>query len=96
MTENQQIRRVPCELCDGIAEWEHQGKWYCSVCIERVTVRALVYSRVVGYYSPVQKWHAGKRQEFKERLTYVINPERLAALAPVSVPDLPGAPGSHQ
>lgn len=29
-----------------------------------------VYSRVVGYYRPVQNWNIGKRQEFSERLTY--------------------------
>ncbi len=26
-----------------------------------------IYSRVVGYYRPVQNWNIGKRQEFKER-----------------------------
>ena len=26
-----------------------------------------VYSRVVGYIRPVQQWHIGKKQEFKER-----------------------------
>jgi len=26
-----------------------------------------VWSRVVGYYRPVQNWNVGKRQEFKER-----------------------------
>jgi len=30
-------------------------------------VRAEVYSRVVGYYRPVQDWNEGKREEFKER-----------------------------
>jgi anaerobic ribonucleoside-triphosphate reductase len=35
---------------------------------ERVcVVRAEVYSRVVGYYRPVQAWNEGKREEFKER-----------------------------
>jgi anaerobic ribonucleoside-triphosphate reductase len=29
-----------------------------------------VYSRVVGYYRPVQNWNKGKREEFKERLEY--------------------------
>lgn len=29
-----------------------------------------VYSRVVGYYRPVQNWNVGKKQEFSERLTY--------------------------
>jgi hypothetical protein len=31
-----------------------------------------VYSRVVGYLRPVQSWHDGKRQEFEERQTFVI------------------------
>lgn len=30
-------------------------------------VRAEVYSRVVGYYRPVQAWNEGKREEFNER-----------------------------
>ena len=29
-----------------------------------------VFSRVVGYLSPVQGWHAGKQQEWKERRTF--------------------------
>lgn len=27
----------------------------------------LVYSRIVGYYRPVQQWNKGKKQEYKER-----------------------------
>lgn len=30
-----------------------------------------VYSRVVGYYRPVQQWNNGKREEFKDRLEYL-------------------------
>lgn len=26
-----------------------------------------VYSRVVGYYRPVQNWNRGKQEEFKQR-----------------------------
>jgi hypothetical protein len=26
-----------------------------------------VYSRVVGYYRPVQNWNDGKKEEFKDR-----------------------------
>lgn len=29
-----------------------------------------VYSRIVGYYRPVQNWNVGKKQEFMERKTY--------------------------
>lgn len=29
-----------------------------------------VYSRVVGYLSPVSEWNKGKKEEFKQRETY--------------------------
>jgi len=29
-----------------------------------------VYSRVVGYFRPVQNWNAGKKQEYKERINF--------------------------
>ena len=29
-----------------------------------------VYSRIVGYYRPVQQWNKGKRAEFDDRKTY--------------------------
>ena len=38
----------------------------CPECGES----AEVYSRITGYYRPVQNWNAGKTQEFKERKTY--------------------------
>jgi ribonucleoside-triphosphate reductase len=31
---------------------------------------AEVYSRIVGYYRPVQNWHIGKQEEFRNRLEY--------------------------
>ena len=32
-----------------------------------------VYSRITGYYRPVQNWNDGKSQEFKERRNYNID-----------------------
>ena len=29
-----------------------------------------VYSRVVGYLSPVSEWNKGKKEEFKQRETF--------------------------
>jgi len=29
-----------------------------------------VYSRVVGYYRPVQNWNTGKKEEFSDRKEY--------------------------
>jgi len=28
-----------------------------------------IYSRVVGYYRPINQYNAGKREEFKDRVT---------------------------
>lgn len=38
-----------------------------------------VWSRVVGYLRPVQNFHRGKREEYKERKKYHIKPEELSA-----------------
>jgi anaerobic ribonucleoside-triphosphate reductase len=32
-----------------------------------------VYSRIVGYLRPVQNWHAGKQQEFRERKLFQVS-----------------------
>ena len=29
-----------------------------------------IYSRVCGYYRPVARWNKGKKEEFKERVTF--------------------------
>ena len=31
-----------------------------------------VFSRIVGYIRPIQNWHQGKQQEFKDRKTYLV------------------------
>ncbi len=33
-----------------------------------------VYSRVVGYLRPVKQWNKGKREEFRKRKTFVVEP----------------------
>ncbi len=38
-----------------------------------------VYSRITGYYRPVQNWNDGKTQEYKERKVYDIKNSRLKA-----------------
>ena len=41
-------------------------EYVCPHCGERTEV----YSRITGYYRPVQNWNAGKSQEYKNRLNY--------------------------
>ena len=43
-------------------------QYVCPIC-GRTTE---VYSRITGYYRPVQNWNAGKTQEYKERKVYDI------------------------
>ena len=38
-----------------------------------------VYSRITGYYRPVQNWNDGKRQEFSERKVYDIDNSKFTA-----------------
>ena len=39
---------------------------------------AEVYSRITGYYRPVQNWNDGKTQEYKDRKFYEISPSKLS------------------
>ena len=41
-----------------------------------------VYSRITGYYRPVQNWNAGKTQEYKERREYIIARSKLTHEGP--------------
>jgi anaerobic ribonucleoside-triphosphate reductase len=43
---------------------------------KNIKVPVEVYSRVVGYFRPVQAWNNGKAEEFKERKTLII-PENI-------------------
>jgi len=51
-----------CQL-HGYIEGE---EYKCPICGRKTEV----YSRITGYYRPVQNWNDGKAQEFKKRLTY--------------------------
>jgi ribonucleoside-triphosphate reductase len=45
----------------------------CPECGEKTEV----YSRITGYYRPVQNWNDGKTQEYKDRRTYDIANSKL-------------------
>ena len=44
-------------------------QYVCPICGKK----AEVYSRITGYYRPVQNWNDGKREEFRERKTYLVD-----------------------
>ena len=55
------------------------GEQYtCPICGQKTEV----YSRITGYYRPVQNWNAGKEQEFKDRKVYNIGHSRLSHQGP--------------
>ncbi|MBQ6864799.1 MAG: ribonucleoside triphosphate reductase [Clostridia bacterium] len=55
------------------------GEQYtCPECGEKTEV----YSRITGYYRPVQNWNDGKTQEFKERKVYDIENSKLTHEGP--------------
>jgi len=49
----------------GYIEGEH---WECPKCHEATEV----YSRITGYYRPLQNWNDGKVEEFHDRKEYVL------------------------
>ena len=55
----------------------------CPECGEKTEV----YSRITGYYRPVQNWNDGKTQEYKDRKLY--NPEKFAKKTADSKNDAP-------
>ena len=67
----------------------------CPDCGERTEV----YSRITGYYRPVQNWNAGKTEEFKERKLYDVGHSKLrtaAALQSCPMPAEESAPVSSE
>ena len=65
-----------------------------SVCPE-CGARTEIYSRITGYYRPVQNWNDGKAQEFKDRKVYDIGHSHLThqgVLHPEVKPEQPAAP----
>ncbi|MCI2047056.1 MAG: ribonucleoside triphosphate reductase [Faecalibacterium sp.] len=55
----------------GYISGEH---YTCPQCGEKTEV----YSRITGYYRPVQNWNDGKAEEFKERKLYDIGASHLS------------------
>ena len=60
----------------------------CPVCGKK----AEVYSRITGYYRPVQNWNDGKSQEYKDRRTYQVGgAQSAAAPCPAETPAQPAS-----
>jgi len=64
----------------GYLSGEH---FICPRCL--IEQPCEVYSRVVGYIRPVQQWHPGKQEEFKERLTFKVKETKIKERVPVRI-----------
>ncbi|MBQ4550697.1 MAG: ribonucleoside triphosphate reductase, partial [Oscillospiraceae bacterium] len=53
-------------------------QYICPHCGKKTEV----YSRITGYYRPVQNWNDGKSQEFKDRKVYNVGSSVLKKSAP--------------
>jgi anaerobic ribonucleoside-triphosphate reductase len=49
----------------------------CSECGERTEV----YSRIVGYFRPVAQWNRGKKKEFEDRKTFIMEDSCISVVA---------------
>ena len=59
------------------------GEQYtCPIC----GCKREVYSRITGYYRPVQNWNDGKAQEYKDRMVYNIGRSHLTHMGPNPAP----------
>ena len=54
----------------------------CPICGQKTEV----YSRITGYYRPVQNWNDGKVQEYKDRKVYNIGASHLTHVGPNPAP----------
>ena len=70
-------------IIKGGAVFHPPGDWHssteylfkCDGCYDKNPVfnpRTEIYSRVVGYYRPVNNYNPGKKAEFKSRKTFAI------------------------
>ena len=50
--------------------------------MSRCQARTQVFSRVVGYYSPVSQWNPGKRDEYAARRPFDLSKPGTARCAP--------------
>jgi ribonucleoside-triphosphate reductase len=43
----------------------------------KCSAKTEVYSRVCGFFRPVQQWNKGKKEEFRDRQEYVVEEDKV-------------------
>ena len=83
---NEEIKIKDGKIINGMLlkyKVDKENEWYiykCNKCFKKdpsYRQKCEVYSRVVGYIRPVQQWHLGNKEEFKDRKTFKIKEDSL-------------------
>jgi ribonucleoside-triphosphate reductase len=84
---DQQTGKIVCHDCGKVLEkgeefvrfekTEAEDLCKCRECYEKEPIlenykSCDVYSRVVGFHTPVQRWNKGKSEEWKDRKTFSV------------------------
>lgn len=64
----------------GYLEGEVQS---CPTC----SAKTEIWSRIVGYYRPVDQWHSAKKSEYADRFEYLVPRESVTAQLPIAPPE---------
>ncbi len=83
----EETKKIICHDCDRtlkkgdefvrFEKTEKEDLIKCRECYEKNPVmenykECDVYSRVVGFHTPIQRWNKGKSEEWKDRKTFVV------------------------
>jgi anaerobic ribonucleoside-triphosphate reductase len=72
------------DLCEKEGISEESAREIMEICGrpiktagEKTVIPTEIYSRVVGYFRPVQQWNQGKREEFSQRKHFKIQVDKI-------------------
>jgi len=67
------LNQTQVEFTASTASTKLKGGKNMENTTEKCEAKTEVYSRVVGFYRPVEQWNNGKKEEFGERTPYTVN-----------------------
>ena len=64
------VRIIMTRPLDGTSK--HRTNGGGCLMLSKCDEKTEVYSRVCGFFRPVQQWNKGKKEEFRDRREYVV------------------------
>jgi anaerobic ribonucleoside-triphosphate reductase len=78
------MKTLLSEIIEKTGCTDESAREYLEICGidtqvqgKKTVVPVETYSRVVGYFRPVQQWNNGKREEFSQRKHFNIKAEKI-------------------